>query len=281
MGNVGLGSHPQTKGGQCSVTFLGGGVVFAMASVASAGHKAGHTPGGGGGATTLGDLNWTTVQIRKLYDFIHMAEALVKRTTQSIIASVVIIVLGSTPSAADFLFEYSGTVRSAVGSATGGSLLSFAVGDTVSGSFVFDPSGLNPPPGTQSALYEVSIESFDFGPISAVGVEPSYSSFSIHSSNGQISAYKQVKLVETGSIYDSFGFSIVAGAGNSPFLDVLVDLTKIKLEDFQSTAEFFLKRVDIACNPVCFTEVTVTLEALRIVAIPGPTLLARIIHETA
>ncbi len=32
-------------------------MVFAMASVASAGHKAGHSPGGGGGTTTLGDLN--------------------------------------------------------------------------------------------------------------------------------------------------------------------------------------------------------------------------------
>ncbi len=247
---------------------FGGLMVIAMASVASAGHKPGHSPGGGGGAATLGDLNWTTDQIAKLYNFIHMAKALVKRTTQSIIASVVIIVLGSTPSAADFLFEYSGTVRSVVG---GGSLLSFAVGDTVSGSFVFDPSGLNPPPGTQSALYEVSIESFDFGSISAVGVGSSYSAVYIDSTIGQISAYKQVS--KGGRVYESFQFTIVAGAGNSPFLDVLVDLTKINLEDFQTTAEFTLHRQDNACNPVCFTDVKVTLEALRIVAIPGPTIL--------
>ena len=40
-------------------------MVIAMASVASAGHKAGHSPGGGGGAATLGDLNCTTDQIAK------------------------------------------------------------------------------------------------------------------------------------------------------------------------------------------------------------------------
>ena len=44
---------------------FGGLMVFAMASVESAGHKAGHTPGGGGGATTLGDLNCTADQIAK------------------------------------------------------------------------------------------------------------------------------------------------------------------------------------------------------------------------
>ena len=149
-----------------------------------------------------------------------------KKTTQSLIASVAIIVLGSTPSAADFLFEYSGTVRSVGGTVTDGSLLSFAVGDTVSGSFVFDPSGLNPPPGTQSAFYPMSIDSFDFGSISAVGTQRSNSHFQIDVSNGRISAYKQVG---TGSIYDNFIFLIVAGVGNSPFLDVLVDLTKIDL----------------------------------------------------
>ena len=46
---------------------FGGLMVIAMASVASAGHKPGHSPGGGGGdgAATLGDLNCTTDQIAK------------------------------------------------------------------------------------------------------------------------------------------------------------------------------------------------------------------------
>jgi len=45
---------------------LGGLMVIAMASVASAGHKPGHSPGGGGGsAATLGDLTCTADQIAR------------------------------------------------------------------------------------------------------------------------------------------------------------------------------------------------------------------------
>ncbi len=44
---------------------LGGLMIVAMASVASAGHKPGHSPGGGGGAATLGDLNCAANQIAK------------------------------------------------------------------------------------------------------------------------------------------------------------------------------------------------------------------------
>ena len=48
---------------------FGGLMVIAMASVASAGHKLGHSPGGGGGsAATLGDLNCTTDQIARFDD---------------------------------------------------------------------------------------------------------------------------------------------------------------------------------------------------------------------
>ena len=46
---------------------LGGLMVIAMASVASAGHKPGHSPGGGGGSTaTLGDLDCTEGMIAKI-----------------------------------------------------------------------------------------------------------------------------------------------------------------------------------------------------------------------
>jgi len=48
---------------------FGGLMVIAMASVASAGHKSGHSPGGGGeSAATLGDLNCNVDQIARFDD---------------------------------------------------------------------------------------------------------------------------------------------------------------------------------------------------------------------
>jgi hypothetical protein len=99
--------------------------------------------------------------------------------------------IAATAHASPYLFQYSGTVSTVGGTVTDGSLLPFAVGDIVSGSFVFDSPSPSPPPGTPSAFYPLSIESFLFGSFAAVGTQRSYSYFLVDATNGYINAFER------------------------------------------------------------------------------------------
>jgi len=190
---------------------------------------------------------------------------------QLFFAAVLILSITTSANAAAiaYRFDYSGHVMTVGGTVLDGSLLPFTAGDAVSGSFTFDPSG-----GTQlidpqaiSAQFQDSITAFSFGSFNAIGTQAAHSSFLLDSSLGQVSAYKQVG---TGSIYDNFSFMLLAGSGNSPFADVLFDLTQIKLGDYPMRSEFVLERVDISSNPLRFTEVRAKIDSITVSAAVVP-----------
>ena len=168
-----------------------------------------------------------------------------------------------------YLFEYTGTVSSVGGSVTDGSLLSFSVGDNITGSFIFDAASFNPAPGTLTAFLPNTIEEFVFSGIPANGNQTSYSYFSLNASIGVVNAYKQVG---TNSTYDNFSFILSPDTGISPFSDVTFDLTTLDINDFPMhsvfpNSSFALERVDISSSPLRFTEVRANFNTLNVSSI--------------
>lgn len=177
---------------------------------------------------------------------------------------LIVVCVAGRAQAASLLFEYTGTVKTVGGSVLDGSLLgvNFAYGDVVSGCFVFESPGS--PGRTPPGSYENSISAFRFGDFVAEGTQRSHSVFGISLEFGYVTGYKQVG---TGSIYDNFIFLLeVPGANWTADKPVnLLSLNELDpVQFYWPHTNFVLERVDIATNPLRYTEVRVSIDSITV-----------------
>jgi hypothetical protein len=193
-----------------------------------------------------------------------------KRQFRTSLLVAMIAVVGATfaPTAhSGYHFEYFGRVRTVGGSSS--DLLPFLIGDAVAGSFDLGSISADPHAVPVDTLLPNSVSEFAFGQYQAA---TGYSYFKIGATTGFVNAYKQVQ--SSPNVYDTFSFGLEPSPGPNPFTSGFADLLALNLSDFDySNSRFSPLRVVVDLSnsvPVPFTEVTATIDGLRVTFVPEP-----------
>jgi hypothetical protein len=176
--------------------------------------------------------------------------------------------------AAPLLFEYSGVVRHIA--LIDGAMETFGLteGSPIQGAFVFDPSGPDEMPGSERAFFSNSIVVATFGSIASEPTQVDYSTFLIDADpfHDHIVAYLSS---EYGNVNDIYTFSLDEGGPTAILGSDQVDLTALRLEDFdQADSRFeFLRATFLPDGTVPRTLITAEFLSLQVSDIPEPSTL--------
>ncbi len=172
-------------------------------------------------------------------------------------------------------FDYTGTVRSIVflGGAT--DTMGFEVGQTVTGSVVFDDTAADTDLSSDRAYFQDSIVSFDVGEIGTTASEMDLSSLSINSTlTAEVSAYAN-SVYDDGDTGDVYSLAIKDTTATVVIESEGIDLTALALGDFDQQVVSFRRTTGLQ-GSWSATEVQIDIESLEITsnAVPEPSTLA-------
>jgi len=183
----------------------------------------------------------------------------------------IIFAVTQSLSAAPIKFEYSGKVKY-VYVLNGADTLGFSVGDTVSGSFIFDPTGPDQYPQPNLAFYTFSIQMMKFGAISVQPPPVNYSYFSIDVNsfpNPDRQAYIDIQAYFE-SRYDVFECDFYNSDPQPLWGNDQVDLTSVNLDDFDQSDFVYERATFLPDGSVQVLQVYANFTGGEVSSIPEP-----------
>ena len=187
----------------------------------------------------------------------------------------IIFAVTQSLSAAPIRFEYSGKVYR-VYADNGADTLGFSVGDTVSGSFIFDPISPDQYPQPNRAFYTFSIQMMKFGAISGQSSPGYYSFFAIDVNsfpNPDIQAYIDIQAYMSTSFdnkYDLFECDFYNSDPQPLWDNDQVDLTSVNLDDFDQSNFVYERATFLPDGSVQILLVLANFTGLEVSSIPEP-----------